>query len=137
MKRPLPFSRVKPLLLGGMLALVVGALTFILLRYQAAAEQEHKEFVHFARSAAVAARTGDLAEMRRLYLNDAFLEDKALRLVFADFARLREEDLDTLEPDYEGETYCWLRLPDSHTRHKLVRAHGDWVIQGDVVPLDR
>lgn len=137
MKRPPPPSRVKFLLLCGTLALGFAALLIVLLRFQAAAEREHNEFIHFARSAAVAARTDDLAEMRRLYLNDAFLQDKALRLVFSDFSRLSEEDLAQLEPDYEGDTYCWLRLPGSHARHKLVRAQGDWVIQGDVVPLDR
>lgn len=137
MKRQPAPARAKFLLFCGTLTLGVAALIFVLLRSQADAEKSRNEFIDFVRSAADASRTNNLPEMRRLYLNDAFLEDAALRQTFADFGRLREEDFSKLEPDYEGDSYCWLSLPGSHARHKLVRAQGAWVIQGDVVPLDR
>lgn len=137
MKRPPPPSRTGLLLLCGVLTLGIAALLYPLFRYQTGVSKIRNDFVQFVSAAATAARTDDIAKMRRLYLNDAFLEDPALRQIFADFGRLSDEDIHKLEPDYADETYCWLRLPDSHTRHKLIRAQGDWVIQGDVVPLDR
>ncbi|TAG32393.1 MAG: hypothetical protein EAZ36_02450 [Verrucomicrobia bacterium] len=100
------------------------------------AGSSRSEFRDLVRRASVAAQEGDIAEMRRLHLNDALLSDADLRRFFADFAQLEEGEIASLRPDFSPDTYCWVRLPRSSVMLKFTRGEGVWWIQGDSASVE-
>lgn len=123
-------KRVRAIWLGVgllVLALLLTAGLWLL----SARDKARAEYAALVERARAAARDDDLVAMRRLHLDDALLADRDLRAFFAPFATVTDETIADLEPNFEGDTYGWLRLPRAPVIYKILRHPDGWYLQGE------
>lgn len=134
-RRKTAARRARALWIGGVL-LALAALGAGLAALLAHRDRSRSELVLFVTLARTAAQTGDTAQMRRLHLDDALMSDAQVRSFFAPFADVTDETLRTLSPDFDGDTYCWLRLPKVPLIYKLLHSQSGWYLQGEIATID-